>query len=42
MFSSHIRLEVGDGANVSFWHDLWCGNKALKEAFPDLYGIASA
>jgi hypothetical protein len=21
-FSSHIRFEVGDGSNVSFWHDL--------------------
>jgi hypothetical protein len=25
-----------------FWHSLWCRDKALKEAFPDLYRIASA
>jgi hypothetical protein len=31
---------VGVGTNVRFWHDLWWGDKALKEAFPDLYGIA--
>jgi len=31
---------VGDGSEVSFWHDLWCKDMALKEAFLDLYGIA--
>jgi hypothetical protein len=25
-----------------FWHSLWCRDKALKEAFPDLYRIACA
>jgi hypothetical protein len=25
---------------VRFWHDLWCKDKALKEAFLALYGIA--
>jgi hypothetical protein len=39
-FSSHTRFEVGDGSKVRFWHDLWCGDMALKEAFLDLYGIA--
>jgi hypothetical protein len=33
---------VGDGANVGLWHDLWGGDKALKEAFSDFYGIAYA
>jgi hypothetical protein len=23
-----------------FWHDLWCEDKVLKEAFPVLFGIA--
>jgi hypothetical protein len=40
MFSSHIRFEVGDVSKIRFWHDLWCGDKAFKEAFPDLYSIA--
>jgi hypothetical protein len=39
-FSSHIRFEVRDGSNVRFWHDLRFGDMALKEAFPDLFGIA--
>jgi hypothetical protein len=39
-FGSHIRFEVRDGSKVRFWHDLWCGNTALKEAFPVLFGIA--
>jgi hypothetical protein len=42
MFSSHTRSEVEVGAKVRFWHDMWYGGKAHKEAFPDLYGIAYA
>lgn len=38
-FSSHIRFELGNGSKVRLWHDL-CGNKALQEAFPILFGIA--
>jgi hypothetical protein len=40
--SSHTRFEVGDGSNIRFWHDLWCEDMALKEAFPGLFGIACA
>jgi hypothetical protein len=25
---------------ISFWRDQWCGNVALKVAFPVLFGIA--
>jgi hypothetical protein len=32
--------KVGDGARTKFWHDLWCGDRVLKEAFPILFGIA--
>jgi hypothetical protein len=39
-FCSHTRFEVGDVSNVRFWHDLWCGDIALKDAFPVLFGIA--
>lgn len=39
-FSSHTRFEVGIGSKVRSWHDLWCGDKALKESFPNLYGTA--
>jgi len=31
---------VGDDSKVSFWHDLWCGDKALKEGFLELYSRA--
>jgi hypothetical protein len=27
---------------TKFWHDLWCGDTVLKEAFPVLFGIARA
>jgi hypothetical protein len=30
---------VGDGSKVRFWNDLWCGDKVLNEAFPNLYDI---
>jgi hypothetical protein len=41
-FSSHTRFKVGEGFNFRLWHDLWCGDLILKEAFPVLYGIACA
>jgi hypothetical protein len=33
---------VGDGIRVSFWHDWWCGDTAVKIAFPILFSIACA
>lgn len=36
------RFEVRDGAMTKFWHDLWCGDIVLKEAFPALFKIARA
>jgi hypothetical protein len=33
---------VGDGSRINFWYDLWCGDTALKVAFPTLFGIARA
>jgi hypothetical protein len=39
-FSSFIRFEVGDGVRTKIWHDLWCGDTILNEAFPVLFGIA--
>jgi hypothetical protein len=41
-FVGFSRFEVGGGARTKFWHDLWCGNSTLKEAFPVLFGIARA
>jgi hypothetical protein len=39
-FKGLTQFEVGDGTRVSFWHDLWCGDLALKIAFPGLFSIA--
>lgn len=39
-FARFINFKVGDGARLSFWHDLWCGYSALKTMFPYLYGLA--
>jgi hypothetical protein len=37
-FPCHTRFEMGDGSTIRFWHNQWCGDVALKEAFPDLFG----
>ncbi|RVW27606.1 hypothetical protein CK203_099119 [Vitis vinifera] len=39
-FRSHSRFIIGDGTRVKFWKDLWCGNQALKEAFPILFNLS--
>ena len=33
---------MGDGTNVKFWEDVWCGDCSLKDVFPKLYGISRA
>ena len=34
--------EVGNGKNVRFWKDKWCGTSPLSEAFPSLFSIATS
>jgi hypothetical protein len=41
-FSSFAIFEVGDGVMTKFWHDLWCGDTVLNEAFLVLFGITRA
>jgi hypothetical protein len=31
---------VGDGLEIRFWHDVWCEDQTLEEAFSTLNGIA--
>jgi hypothetical protein len=33
---------VGDGVRTKFWHDLWCRDTVLNEAFPALFCIVRA
>jgi hypothetical protein len=33
-FNAHLRYNVGIGDKVRLWHDKWCGDVILKEAFP--------
>ena len=37
VFSRFINFGIGDGSHTRFWHDNWCGNQPLKEAFPKLF-----
>jgi hypothetical protein len=39
---SHTKFEVGDGSKVRFWHDIWCEDMAVTDAFLVLFGIACA
>ena len=38
-FSRFLRFEVGDGTQIKFWTDIWCGTGLLKEAYLELYHI---
>jgi len=38
-FRNFVRFEVGVGSHVTFWHDLWCGDRSLKQCFPVLFSI---
>ena len=31
---------MGNGTRVKFWNDVWCRDRPLKEAFPNLYNIS--
>jgi hypothetical protein len=41
VFWSHCRFDPGEGSRIRFWEDIWCGDQALKDAFPVLYSIAN-
>lgn len=34
-FFRFVNFKVGSGINVHFWHDWWCGDGVLKDAFLD-------
>ncbi|XP_071708491.1 uncharacterized protein [Rutidosis leptorrhynchoides] len=37
--SDVFRMEVGNGRNVGFWHDLWCGNSTLSSRYNRLFHL---
>jgi hypothetical protein len=41
IFRRHVKFDLGDGSKIHFWDDVWCGDRALKEAFPRLFTITS-
>lgn len=40
VFVKDIIFVVGDGSRIRFWHDPWCGGRALCAVFPDLFSIS--
>jgi hypothetical protein len=41
VFRSHCSFVPGEGSRIRFWEDSWCGDRALKDAFPVLHSLAS-
>ncbi|KAG2705579.1 hypothetical protein I3760_05G061600 [Carya illinoinensis] len=39
-FVKHVKFKVRDGSRIYFWHNIWCGESALKNVFPSLFQIA--
>jgi hypothetical protein len=39
-FSNLVSYKVGEGSHIRFWHDVWCGEGALKYSFSEIYTIA--
>ncbi|GJV43622.1 RNA-directed DNA polymerase, eukaryota, reverse transcriptase zinc-binding domain protein [Tanacetum coccineum] len=33
------KRSLGDGMNISFWDESWCGNSLLKVSFPHVYAL---
>jgi hypothetical protein len=40
IFSNFVFFKVGDGYCIRLWHDVWCGEDALKSSILELYVIA--
>ena len=39
-FSKLLLYDVGDGTRVKLWKYVWCGDRTLQKAFPELYCIS--
>jgi hypothetical protein len=38
-FVRFVRFEAGNGSRIRFWYDVWCGEVALQEHYPDLISL---
>jgi hypothetical protein len=36
-YTSGRVIKLGNGKNVDFWNDSWCGSLSLKDRFPNLF-----
>ncbi|MCI05958.1 ribonuclease H protein, partial [Trifolium medium] len=39
-FQSNVSNVLGNGVNLSFWHDKWLGTEAMKFVYPELFTLA--
>jgi hypothetical protein len=39
-FCRFLKFDIGDGTQVRFWYDLWCGDHPLKEEFLEFFVVA--
>lgn len=35
-----VRVKLGNGERIAFWHDTWVGSVSLKELYPRLFQVA--
>lgn len=40
-FGGQLKIVVGDGRRVWFWHDTWLGSRSLKTDFPRLFSLST-
>ena len=38
----NCKLMLGDGGQIRFWEDKWCGEFPLCDQFPTLYAMAAS
>lgn len=39
LFWSNVKIAVGNGRAIRFWHDVWIGGAALHSIFPGVFNI---
>ena len=39
-FSRFVRFDVGGGAKIRFWYNVWCEDLILKTSLPEIFSIS--